>query len=41
MEIADGIKYHIHRGLLIQHSEYFNTALKGPWKRLKRACYVW
>ncbi|KAJ8114701.1 hypothetical protein OPT61_g3482 [Boeremia exigua] len=25
-------KYHIHRAVLIHHSEYFRNALKGPWK---------
>ena len=32
VEIDGGIKHHIHHGLLVRHSEYFNTALKGPWK---------
>ncbi|KAF3034198.1 hypothetical protein E8E11_002033 [Didymella keratinophila] len=32
VEIAGAVKHAIHRGLLIQHSEYFKTALKGPWR---------
>ncbi|KAF1830870.1 hypothetical protein BDW02DRAFT_633298 [Decorospora gaudefroyi] len=24
-------KYHIHRSLLVEHSEYFKKALNGPW----------
>lgn len=26
------IKYHLHRTALVQHSEYFRTALNGQWK---------
>jgi hypothetical protein len=29
---ATKTKYHIHRALLITHSEYFKKALSGPWK---------
>ncbi|KAF9693780.1 hypothetical protein EKO04_008156 [Ascochyta lentis] len=32
VEIANGVKHHLHRALLIQHSEYFKKALNGPWK---------
>lgn len=32
MEIAGGVRHPVYRGLLAQHSEYFKTALKGPWK---------
>ncbi|KAJ8111033.1 hypothetical protein OPT61_g6274 [Boeremia exigua] len=26
------IRYSVHKALLIHHSEYFRTALRGPWK---------
>lgn len=32
VEIADGIKHRLYHALLVRHSEYFKTALKGPWK---------
>ncbi|KZM25047.1 hypothetical protein ST47_g3795 [Ascochyta rabiei] len=32
IEIADGVKNHLHRALLIRHSEYFKKALNGSWK---------
>lgn len=35
VEIANGVKHQIHRALLVRHSEYFKTALKGPWKEAK------
>lgn len=25
-------KYYIHKGLLVEHSEYFQKALSGSWK---------
>lgn len=32
VKIAKGVKHHIHRVLLVQHSDYFKMALQGPWK---------
>jgi hypothetical protein len=32
VEIANGVKHHLHRALLIQQSEYFKKAFNGPWK---------
>ncbi|KAI4932816.1 hypothetical protein J4E85_003216 [Alternaria conjuncta] len=33
VEVGDTkTKYHIHRSLLIEHSDYFKKALNGPWK---------
>jgi hypothetical protein len=29
---TSGRKYHIHKALLTEHSEYFKKALNGPWK---------
>ena len=28
----ESTKYHMHRALLVHHSEYFRKALEGPWK---------
>jgi hypothetical protein len=31
VEVGDpGMKYHIHKALLTEHSEYFKKALNGP-----------
>ncbi|KAJ4319584.1 hypothetical protein N0V94_003817 [Neodidymelliopsis sp. IMI 364377] len=32
VEIANGVKHHLHCALLTQHSEYFKKAFNGPWK---------
>ncbi|KAJ4361292.1 hypothetical protein N0V95_001994 [Ascochyta clinopodiicola] len=32
VEIANGVRHHLHRTLLTEQSEYFEKALKGPWK---------
>jgi hypothetical protein len=29
----DQKQYHIHKALLVHHSEYFRKALNGPWKK--------
>jgi hypothetical protein len=28
----DQKQFHIHKALLVHHSEYFRKALNGPWK---------
>jgi hypothetical protein len=28
----EGTEYRVHKALLIEHSEYFEKALKGSWK---------
>jgi hypothetical protein len=25
-------QYHVHKAVLVKHSEYFQNALNGPWK---------
>ncbi|KAI4652306.1 hypothetical protein J4E93_002505 [Alternaria ventricosa] len=33
VEVGDTkTRYHVHRSLLVEHSEYFKKALHGPWK---------
>ncbi|KAI4937144.1 uncharacterized protein J4E92_001871 [Alternaria infectoria] len=33
VEVGDTkTRYHVHRSLLVEHSEYFKKALNGPWK---------
>lgn len=35
VEIANSVRYHLHRALLIRHSDYFKKALNGPWKEAR------
>ena len=36
MEVGpDRVKYYIHEALLVEHSEYFQKALNGPWMEAK------
>lgn len=37
VEIAKGVKYHLHRAWLVEYSDYFRTPFKGPWKEAEDA----
>ncbi|KAH3964080.1 hypothetical protein HBI73_034740 [Parastagonospora nodorum] len=34
------VEYHVHKALLVYHSEYFQRALEGPWKETENGVFT-
>jgi hypothetical protein len=32
---TDSVEFHVHKALLVRHSEYFKNALNGSWEEAK------
>lgn len=37
---ASKVAFHVYKTLLMEHSEYFRKALRGPWKEAKEQSVV-